>query len=332
MLVGVSFVIAVGFGIVAPALPTFARSFDVSVTAASIVISAFAFMRLAFAPVSGKLVSALGERPVYIWGITVVGLSTGACAFAAGYWQLLVFRALGGIGSTMFTVSAVALLIRLTPPTLRGRSTSLWSSSFLLGSICGPLFGGALITISLRAPFVVYAVALFVAAAVAWLLLRRSPAIGSAPVAAAPVLTVRQAWGHRAYRAALAANFANGWAVYGVRVSLVPLFVVEVLHRPGSLAGAALSVFAAGTVTVLVFSGRLVDLVGRRGRHRTDDVAGVGIRDRDLLAASGDPLAVDEGTSIRRHLSHSDTPSKRCQRTRGRSSPIGPGQCNGAAQ
>ena len=82
VLVTVSFVIALGFGIVAPALPTFARSFDVSVTAASIVISAFAFMRLAFAPISGKLVSALGERPVYIWGIIVVGLSTGACAFA----------------------------------------------------------------------------------------------------------------------------------------------------------------------------------------------------------------------------------------------------------
>ena len=264
MLVAVSFVIAVGFGIVAPALPTFARSFDVSVTAASIVISAFAFMRLSFAPVSGKLVSALGERPVYIWGITVVGVSTGACAFAANYWQLLVLRSLGGIGSTMFTVSAVALLIRLTPPQLRGRSTSLWSSSFLLGSVSGPLFGGGLIAISLRAPFVVYAAALFLAATVAWLLLRRSAAIGAVPAAATPALTVRQAWGHPAYRAALAANFANGWAVYGVRVSLVPLFVVEVLHRPGSLAGVALSVFAAGTVTVLTFSGRLVDVLGRR--------------------------------------------------------------------
>lgn len=264
MLVAVSFVIAVGFGIVAPALPTFARSFDVSVTAASIVISAFAFMRLSFAPVSGKLVAALGERPVYIWGITVVGVSTGACAFAGSYWQLLVLRSLGGIGSTMFTVSAVALLIRLTPPPLRGRSTSLWSSSFLLGSVSGPLFGGGLIAISLRAPFVVYAVALFVAAAVAWLLLRRSPVIGASPDAVAPSLTVRQAWGHRAYRAALAANFANGWAVYGVRVSLVPLFVVEVLHRPAALAGVALSVFAAGTVAVLTFSGRLVDVVGRR--------------------------------------------------------------------
>ncbi|HZS19671.1 MAG TPA: MFS transporter [Pseudonocardiaceae bacterium] len=264
LLVVVSFVIAVGYGIVAPALPAFARSFNVSVTAASIVISAFAFMRLSFAPVSGRLVSALGERPVYIGGITVVGLSTGACAFAADYWQLLVLRSLGGIGSTMFTVSAVALLIRLTPASLRGRSTSLWSSSFLLGSVCGPLFGGGLVAISLRAPFVVYAMALFLAAAVAWLLLRRSPVISAAPAAAVPAVTVREAWRHPAYRAALASNLANGWAVYGVRVSLVPLFVVEVLHRPGSLAGVALSVFAAGTVSVLMFSGRLVDALGRR--------------------------------------------------------------------
>lgn len=264
VLVAVSFVIALGFGIVAPALPTFARSFGVSVTAASMVVSAFAFMRLAFAPLSGKLVSVLGERPVYIWGITVVGLSTGACALAGGYWQLLVLRALGGAGSIMFTVSAVALLIRLTPPALRGRSTSLWSSSFLLGSVSGPLFGGGLVVISPRAPFVVYAAALFAAAAVAWLFLRRSTVIGPEPAEGVPALPVRQAWRHPAYRAALAANFANGWAVYGVRVSLVPLFVVEVLHQAGSLAGVALSVFAAGTVTVLMFSGRLVDSLGRR--------------------------------------------------------------------
>lgn len=264
LLVAISFVIALGFGIVAPALPTFARSFDVSVTAASIVISAFAFMRLAFAPVSGKLVSALGERPVYIWGIIVVGLSTGACALAANYWQLLVLRALGGVGSTMFTVSAVALLIRLTPPALRGRSTGLWTSSFLLGSVSGPLFGGGLIAISLRAPFVVYAVALFVAAAVAQLSLQRSAVVGPTPATDVASLTVRQAWRQPAYRAALASNFAHGWAVYGVRVSLVPLFVVEALHRAQALAGVALSVFAVGTITVLMFSGRLADSLGRR--------------------------------------------------------------------
>lgn len=264
VLIAVSFVIAIGYGIVAPALPTFARSFDVSVTAASIVVSAFAFMRLVFAPASGKLVSALGERPVHIWGIVLVGLSTGACAFAGGYWQLLVLRGLGGIGSTMFTVSVVALLIRLTPPALRGRSTSLWSSSFLLGGVTGPLVGGGLITISLRAPFVVYAVALFVAAAVAWLFLRRSTVVGAIPAGDVPALTVREALRNPAYRAALASNFAHGWAVYGVRVSLVPLFVVEALHRGESLAGLALSVFAMGNVIVLMFAGKLADSLGRR--------------------------------------------------------------------
>ncbi|MGZ4524540.1 MAG: MFS transporter, partial [Mycobacteriaceae bacterium] len=120
VLVVAAFVVAIGFGIVAPALPAFARSFDVGVTAASVVISAFAFMRLAFAPVSGRLVQRLGEQPVYLVGLLIVALSTGACAFAQSYWQLLVFRGLGGIGSTMFTVAAVGLLVRIAPPAIRG--------------------------------------------------------------------------------------------------------------------------------------------------------------------------------------------------------------------
>ena len=98
VLAAAAFVIAIGYGLVAPALPTFARSFDVGVTAASAVISAFALFRLAFAPVSGRLVARLGELRTYLLGLGIVAVSTGACAFAAEYWQLLVFRSLGGIG------------------------------------------------------------------------------------------------------------------------------------------------------------------------------------------------------------------------------------------
>ena len=96
VLVAANFVIAAGFGLVAPALPTFARSFNVSVTAASVVISAFAVARLVFAPASGRLVTVLGERRVYLIGISIVAVTTGACAFAADYWQLLIFRSAGG--------------------------------------------------------------------------------------------------------------------------------------------------------------------------------------------------------------------------------------------
>jgi MFS family permease len=264
VLVAANFVIAAGFGLVAPALPTFARSFHVSVTAASVVISAFAVARLVFAPASGKLVTTLGERRVYLTGISIVAVTTGACAFAADYWQLLIFRSVGGIGSTMFTVSAIALLIRVTPPPMRGRASGLWGTGFLLGNVTGPLLGGGLLTISLRAPFLVYAVMLFIAVAIVWWFLRNSPLAAPATDDSAPTITLRTALKHRAYSAALASSFANGWAVFGVRVSLVPLFVEEVLHRDGAFAGTALAVFAAGNVLMLIVSGRLADSIGRK--------------------------------------------------------------------
>lgn len=264
VLVAANFVIAAGFGLVAPALPTFARSFNVSVTAASVVISAFAVARLVFAPASGRLITTLGERRVYLTGITIVAITTGACAFAANYWQLLIFRSVGGIGSTMFTVSAIALLIRVTPAPMRGRASGLWGTGFLLGNVTGPLLGGGLITISLRAPFLVYAGMLFIAVGIVWWFLRHSTLAAPATDDDAPKIPLRTALRHRAYSAALVSSFANGWAVFGVRVSLVPLFVEEVLHRDGAFAGTALAVFAGGNVVMLLVAGRLADTIGRK--------------------------------------------------------------------
>ncbi|GAA5129505.1 MFS transporter [Pseudonocardia adelaidensis] len=264
VLVGTSFLIAIGYGIVAPTLPVFVRSFDVGITAASLVISVFALVRLLFAPLSGRIVGRVGEVATFMIGLSVVALSTGACAFAASYWQLLVLRGLGGIGSTMFTVSALSLLIRLAPVHMRGRASGMWATGFLLGNVIGPLVGGGLGAVSLRAPFLVYAAVLVVVVGIAVALLRGRDGNGSAQVAAEPPARFRTALSHPAYRAALAASFANGWVVFGVRVALVPLFVVEALGQPEAWGGIALAVFAVGNAATLVVAGRLADRRGRR--------------------------------------------------------------------
>ena len=103
-------------------------NFGVSISAATFVITAFALMRLVSAPPAGLLVQRLGERRVYISGLVIVALSTGACAFAQTYWQLLLFRSLGGLGSAMFTVSSLGLMIRISPPDARGRVAGMFSS------------------------------------------------------------------------------------------------------------------------------------------------------------------------------------------------------------
>lgn len=263
-MVTASFVIALGFGIVAPALPQYARSFGVGVAAASGIISAFALMRLLFAPLSGRLVQRSGERPIYLTGLMIVALSTGACAFAQEYWQLLVFRSLGGIGSTMFTVSSLGLIIRISPPHMRGRVSGLYATSFLFGSISGPLVGSALLGFGLRVPFAIYAVALMIAAAVVYFALRDSALAAPAPPGDVQTMTLRQAWAKATYRAALWASFVQGWAVMGVRFAVIPLFVVETLHRGAGVAGIALTIFAVGDALVLIPAGRLSDRYGRK--------------------------------------------------------------------
>ncbi len=263
LLVAANVVVALGYGVVAPVLPQYARHFGVSISAATFVITAFAVMRLVAAPPAGMLVQRLGERRVYISGLLIVALSTAACAFAQTYWQLLLFRSLGGLGSAMFTVSSLGLMIRISPPDARGRVAGLFSTGFLVGSVGGPVLGSVTAGFGLAAPFVIYGAALLVAAGVIFVSLRGS-AIAAPEEGTEPAVSVREVFGHRAYRAALFSNFATGWAAFGLRVALVPLFVVEALGRSAGTAGLALAMFAFGNVSVVIPSGYLSDRVGRR--------------------------------------------------------------------
>lgn len=262
-LIGANAVIALGYGVVAPVLPELARHFGVSISAATFVITAFAVMRLVAAPPAGMLIQRLGERRIYVAGVLIVALSTAACAFANTYWELLVYRALGGIGSTMFFVSAIGLMIRISPHDARGRVAGMFSGAFLVGSVAGPVVGSLTAGLGLDAPFIIYGTLLLIAAAVVLISLRNSP-LGDPGESDELTVTVRVALRHRAYRAALLSNFATGWSLFGLRFALVPLFVAEVLTHSPSAAGLSLTAFAIGNVSVVMYSGRLSDRVGRR--------------------------------------------------------------------
>jgi MFS transporter, DHA1 family, tetracycline resistance protein len=264
-LVATAFTVAVGYGLIAPVLPIFARSFGVSVTATSAVIGAFAVVRILVAPFSGRVVGRWGELPGLVAGLLVVAASSVACAFSADYGQLLAFRAVGGAGSTLFTVSSDLMLIRVTPRTMLGRASAAWAGGFLVGSVAGPAIGSALAAGGLRVPFLVYGGVLVMSAATTVAGLGRSR--GRALATAGPpsgAVSFRSAWHSRPFRAALAGNFVDGWTVQGVRTVLVPVVVTETLGRGPVWSGVALTAFAAGTAGGLPVGGRLADRRGRR--------------------------------------------------------------------
>jgi MFS family permease len=263
VMLAAAFLIALGFGLVAPVLPQFATTFGVGNTEASVIVAIFAFMRLVFAPAGGALIGRLGERPVYVMGLLIVAASTAACAFAQDYWQLLLFRGLGGAGSVMFTVASMALVVRLAPPESRGRVSGAYASAFLIGNVCGPIVGGLLAGFGLRVPFLAYAAALVVAAVVVQTQLSHQRQ-GSGPKQDRADMPLAEALAAGTYRTALLSSFVNGWATFGVRMATVPLFAVAALGSGPEAAGFALAVFAAGNAAALTFSGRLADTLGRK--------------------------------------------------------------------
>lgn len=276
MLVAAAFIVALGYGIIAPVLPQFAASFNFGVTAATIVVSSFAFFRFVFSPTSGRLVDAFGERRIYISGLLIVAASTAAVAFAQDYWQLLIFRGLGGIGSTMFSVSAMALIVRLAPVNARARASSIYATAFLVGNIAGPVLGGAMAGWGMRLPFIIYAIGLVIAAAVVRVFLGSTASAGSATKSgrahalahqdepAQEVMTFREAWKDSAYRAALFSAFVQGWSAMGIRVAIYPLFAIQALRADTAVAGLALTMFAIGNASAVAVVGRYADAHGRK--------------------------------------------------------------------
>ncbi len=266
VLAAVSFTVALGFGIVAPDIAAFARHFGVSTAAAASVVSAFALLRVAGALPAGRLVDRLGEHTVMAAGIAIVAVSSILAGFSGSFAQLIVLRGIGGLGSAMFSVSAQTLLLGSVPGHLRGRASGLFSGGFLIGGISGPALGGIIAAWSLRAPFFIYGGLLVIPSVIAAVMLRDARGRPAARVARAarPFGEIARTLRSRAYRAAAAANLADGFAAVGVRSAIVPLYVHDVLHRSAVWTGLGFLLVAALNAAALLPAGRAADRIGRK--------------------------------------------------------------------
>lgn len=261
----VAFFVMVGFGVVAPVLPVYASSFGVGKLEVGAIVSAFALMRFVSSPFVGKLIDLAGERTILTIGIGIVALSSGLAGVAHDYPQLLILRGVGGIGSAMFSVSAMTLLLGAAAPALRARSVGFYQGGFLLGGMAGPAIGGALAAISLTAPFFFYAATLAVAGVVGLVLLS-SRSTRRADAAAQPAVRIpfSEVIRDRRFRAASLANFSQGWTSLGVRGVLVPLLVLNVLHEKPYVTGIVFACAAVAQTLSIAPAARFVDTVGRR--------------------------------------------------------------------
>jgi MFS family permease len=266
VLTTVAFFVALGYGMVVPIIPVFAKSFGVTTFAATTVVSVFAAMRLIAATPGGRLVNIFGERLILWIGLSIVAISTLLAGLSQTFTQLLVLRGMGGLGSVMFSISSMSLLMRSVDSDKRGRASSTYQGGFLLGSLAGPAIGGLIVNTNIRAPFFIYAGTLVLAAFTAYFALPKGlgkPSVTDSK-SNSETMPVAQAMKLRSYWAAMVANLANGFSSFGLRVALIPLFVIEVLNGDPRLASLGFLVAAITQALMLWPAGRVSDLSSRK--------------------------------------------------------------------
>jgi EmrB/QacA subfamily drug resistance transporter len=96
-------------------------------------------------PLYGKLGDAHGRKPLFIVAISIFLLGSALCGLAQNMVQLVVFRAIQGVGAGGLFPLTLAMVGMIVPPRDRGRYQGLIGSVFAAASIIGPLVGGFIV-------------------------------------------------------------------------------------------------------------------------------------------------------------------------------------------
>jgi MFS family permease len=182
-----SLTLAMGLGIVLPALPVFAAQFGVSFGVASMVLIVNALGSLVAGLPTGFLIDHFGRRRVTLAGPVVTAISAFLCVIAQSFPELLAYRFVGGIGMQMWLLARMTSIADTARNNQRGRMVTSMFSMQSVGSILGPLLGAFLAQQwDVRVPFAVYGVLSLLAIIPSFKLVRETAPVPAAAPAAGP--------------------------------------------------------------------------------------------------------------------------------------------------
>src|ERR1700685_2512755 len=137
------------------ALPKIIGDFNITVTDAAWISTAYILANAVFVPVWGKLGDTAGRKRIYLIGFIGFTFASGLCGLAWNLPSMLVFRIIQGFAVSADYPTAMAIIsVTFTDMKERAQALGIWSGAFAVASVFGPLIGGPLIdNFSWRAVF-----------------------------------------------------------------------------------------------------------------------------------------------------------------------------------
>ena len=127
------------------ALPTLSRDFAVPIASVSGVVTAYLVTLAVAMPASGWVGDRFGARSVLLGAIGLFTAASALCGVATSLAELVVFRAVQGIGGGLLVPVGMAMMFRAFPPAERIRANRLLIVPTLMAPALGPVIGGLLV-------------------------------------------------------------------------------------------------------------------------------------------------------------------------------------------
>jgi MFS family permease len=258
-----------GFGSIVPALALYADSFGVSQSAIGLAIAVYGLARFLVALPAGQLADRAGRRAALALGGLVTAAGNLLCAYAPTYAALVGARFVAGAGAALVLTTGTIVLADITTPAQRGRAMAVYQGVFLFAVGVGPLPGGFIAERwGLHAPFLAYAAAGGIAAAVAWLHVPETRGLrhGAERPAALPPFAaqIRLLSRHAGFLLIGAISFTNAVARTGGLFNVIPVLARDRLGLAPDRIGVGLALASLVGLAFAYPAGVLVDRYGRK--------------------------------------------------------------------